>query len=67
MKKIKIELELDPTIAFMLGTFIHQTAQGSMEVYAMMTDKGRKQILEVGQEIIDQVGDKSDIFEMESK
>lgn len=59
MPKIKIELELDPPIALLLGMFIHQSSQGSMDPYAMLTDDGKNSLMKIGQSITDQVANKT--------
>jgi len=59
MEKITIELELDPSIALLLGTFIHTTSQGKLDAYKMLTEEGEKQLMEIGQKIVDQVASKT--------
>ena len=67
LEKIKIELELDPPIALLLGTFVHQTAQGSLEVFSMMTKDGREQMMKLGQNIVDQVAEKTNFDPVKDK
>lgn len=67
MDNIKIELELDPPIATLLAVFIHTTSQGSMDAYATLTDGGKKQLMKIGQQILDQVQSKTDFEKLKKQ
>ena len=67
MKKIKIELELDPTDAFALGALVHQSAQGVDAFYKLLSKKGKDELMKIGQEIIDQVSTKTDFEQLKNK
>lgn len=52
-KTVKIELDLPIEVAFYLGTFIHSAIQG--KPIFDITEKAKKQMIIVGQNIVDQV------------
>jgi hypothetical protein len=52
---IKVELVIEPHIALLIGMYLHQTVQGSMEFHNMLTESGKMSVMEIGQNIVDQV------------
>jgi len=66
-KKIKIELELSPENALMVATFMHTTAQGDKTFYNMLSDGGKKEILSIAQNMVDQICDKTDHEELKMR
>ena len=64
-RNIKIEIEMSPEFALLFGLFVHFTAQGDNSVLEMMTEKSMEEMLKIGQNIIDQVQEKTDFSAME--
>lgn len=54
-KNIKIELDIPLPMALLLGTFIHNAAQGDNKAFLNLTDSGKKELMQYGQSIVDQV------------
>ena len=57
MATIKITIELEPEIAMLMGTYLHQTVQGNMDWHNMLTPDGTHTLMEIGQDIINQLSE----------
>jgi mannitol-specific phosphotransferase system IIBC component len=66
-KKIKIELELAPEIAFLVATHLASTAHGDLTLQKLLSDSGIDTLHEVAQMMIDQVSSKTDHDHMQMR
>ena len=60
LKKIKIELELNPEMALLMVLYLHSATQDDNKLRDMLTVIGKNQIFLIAQNIMDQLSEKLD-------
>ena len=65
--RVKVELEIKPEIALLLGMVLHGGAYGYNVVSKLLTPKSLKDLHDIGQSIIDQVESERDMATYEKE
>ena len=66
-QKIKIELELQPEIAFFLSLYLVSTAKGDRTMHKLLTEIGMKHLFNIAQTVMDQASAKVDFDWLEMR